>query len=78
MSLYLGEALYVFIFYMILFIKDTTVTNIFYLIFASLISKYAITLILAIPINKITFLLKKAENYDAYDYKINYNPFKIS
>lgn len=47
------------------------------LIFISFIIKLILTALFAIPSSIFVYYLKKLENIDIYDYKTNFNPFKL-
>lgn len=77
-SMYLGETIYVAIFYIILFGDSLNIFKIFQLMTSSLIAKYLITLILSFPTKRVVISLKTFEKLDTYDNHVDFNPFKVN
>lgn len=77
-STFAGDTITITVALVFIYYGDMPISNIFEIIFYEIIVNCGYIAIMAIPAIFIVRILKKAENVDAYDHDINFNPFKFT
>lgn len=78
LSTSIGEAIAIIAGFFIVFSTYASFSNILKLMLADYIIKLAYAVILVLPATFIQSKLKKLEDVDVFDYKTNFNPFRIN
>ncbi|WP_028389226.1 queuosine precursor transporter [Legionella fairfieldensis] len=73
----IGELVFTIIAYLTEFVGIMPIHDLIKLMIISFLVKIVLSPLLILPCIKITKWLKKAEDIDIYDYKTNFNPFKL-
>lgn len=74
----IGELIFTLIAYLTEFLGVTSLSNIIHLMIISYVIKLILNPILVVPSIITSYLLKRLEQIDVYDYKTDFNPFKIA